>query len=277
MATRIVDHTIPDEFIRLDSRITFADAFVNVRDMQVARSNHNILVARGVKRHLVTYIGAPGNSTYFYSCSPASRDVGDVLMNFTLRLTPQTRELVVVMTGRRRSVDADCKIYYGLDGAGESGEIDTTNFMDVTSVVAGTRYTMTMNVKEAAARIGQCSVNFYLDGTTYGNDLMGASCGITDAGSDWVDVDTNIAGISVPTGSAIYLDNSPGKQEPLLVTGGLTTGALTSKLFLDRPFTVTPHPLVDTFEARAAAGVQIDSLTIYEAGNSSFATQVEVI
>jgi hypothetical protein len=62
--------TIPDSFQRLDSQVTAADSFVNCRDMQVARANHNILVARRVQQTIFTcaFTGQlPGGEPLLYT------------------------------------------------------------------------------------------------------------------------------------------------------------------------------------------------------------------
>ena len=45
MATRVPKYTIPSAYIRLDTRVTDPDSFINVRDQQVARNNHNVQIA----------------------------------------------------------------------------------------------------------------------------------------------------------------------------------------------------------------------------------------
>ncbi|HDL48442.1 MAG TPA: hypothetical protein ENH33_00565 [Actinobacteria bacterium] len=54
--TIIRETTIPSEFIRMDTRVTAADQFTNVRDQQIARENYNILLARRNRRPLLTTV-----------------------------------------------------------------------------------------------------------------------------------------------------------------------------------------------------------------------------
>lgn len=57
--------TIPTKFVKLDTNVTDADEYVNVRDLQVARENHNILIARGLRRTILasTRVGV-GNARW---------------------------------------------------------------------------------------------------------------------------------------------------------------------------------------------------------------------
>ena len=46
--------TVPSEFIRLDTNVSAADRFVNVRDLQVVRDNHNMIIGRQLRRVIAT-------------------------------------------------------------------------------------------------------------------------------------------------------------------------------------------------------------------------------
>src|SRR3990167_262290 len=55
--TRLHGKTIPSAFIRLDATMSDADAYVNVRDLQIRAANHNKLLARRVRQPMFTLIG----------------------------------------------------------------------------------------------------------------------------------------------------------------------------------------------------------------------------
>lgn len=47
--------TIPSSFIKLDTNINAANSFINVRDAQVQRKNHNILVAQRIQQNTFAF------------------------------------------------------------------------------------------------------------------------------------------------------------------------------------------------------------------------------
>jgi hypothetical protein len=72
--------TIPAAFQLLDTLVTTADTFVNVRDLQVARLNHNILLAKRV-----------GNTLFSRNFSSIS-DAGDDQLYTTISTLKATHE-----------------------------------------------------------------------------------------------------------------------------------------------------------------------------------------
>jgi hypothetical protein len=60
--SRQLTTTVPSEYLPLDNRVTDADSFCNVRDLQVARQNHNMLIAKRIKRCVTQVVFNDANS-----------------------------------------------------------------------------------------------------------------------------------------------------------------------------------------------------------------------
>jgi hypothetical protein len=286
MATRILSHAVPSEFIRLDDTISDPDEFLNVRDLQVARENHNILIARGIKRHLFTYvnpitIATPADKT-FHSARPASRETGDVLMFMPFRVSSQTKELVVVLQAARSSASADCDVYYAVDGGGSTGVIDTGDAFSITSTAGtGAKVSKTISLPARVANSNHCVLYLYLQGLMFGADQYGGNATILDVGPDWVDVDLTPGGggTTATVNNAIYVNTvATPKQDPRLITGieTINAGADQYRLHLDAPWSSLPVPGVDTLEEQQTIGVNLMTVSVYENSLSNFHTQAEV-
>jgi hypothetical protein len=281
MATRIVDTTVPSEFIRLDDTVTDPDAYVNVRDMQVVRDNHNILIARMLKRQIFTWIGIEDGSTYgrsylnLMTVKPASRESGDVMMTIPLFVTPFTKELEIILYAQRWTNTVDCKLYPVLDGAGISGEISTSYEFDVTAV-AFAKYSVSLPVHEKIAQAGTCTLNLYMAGIMYGAALSAVDSDVNDVGPSWVDVDDSAGGAGVITDNVACYDTSDTEIPPRLYVGSVgLTGAL-KRVYVDSPWDKFPNVGATKFNQKAVQACTIQSMSIYEKSVSSFATQVEV-
>ena len=99
MSNLIHDYRVPDSYTRLDDRTTTQDHYFNVHDLRKGYDNHNILIARKLRRTVVTM----GQNVNLASSLIIRSDLVDALpqLEIPIRLSPYVKSLNVSMYGRR--------------------------------------------------------------------------------------------------------------------------------------------------------------------------------
>jgi len=278
MATRINRAVIPSSFNRLDSQVSDPDSYINTRDQQVLRENHNVLIARGIKRQLMNIVSAnaSGHGTWWrmWSIRTPTRDSGDILLFAPLGLSMQTKKLSIVVRAASGSASNDINLVAFLDTPGASGQ-----FATVGGPVTGTamaKYTVEVPVPRQAQLAGRCTLNLYMEGKMFGSDLLGASCAIDAVGPDYIDVDTTAAATTALVQEGVYVDSDLAIAPRRVTLVQSLPGAWKYRLHIDGPWEQLPIAGTDTIEQREAALLQVESVTIYEQSVTDFGVYQEI-
>jgi len=266
MATRISKPVIPSAFVRLDDRISDPDAYINARDLNVQRQNHNILVARRTKRHLCSIVSAniADRGVYWslYSVRPPSREGGDMIVAVPLWLSPRTTQVEVVVRAASTSASQDVRMNIFADAPGATGAFATLS-PNITGTTLAKNST-TVAIPYQGQQANKCTLNIYIWGKMFGADLLGAPCAIDNVGPDYIDIDTTAAGAAVPVGNrGVYVTTNLGISPRLNTFVVPLSGVNKYRLFVDGPWDVTPSR-DDTVEQREAVGIVLESMTFYE-------------
>lgn len=276
--TRLRAKTIPASFIRLDATMSDADAYVNVRDLQVRAENHNKLLACRIRQPMFTQS--------FWDNTDARdpmifKGLG-VMPEFTADVVPPAPIFRVpiwvppgcksaTLTGRMAytngsGADVNC---YGMIYSAADGPSQPANTFIVTSTTHA-RYSGQINILPGVAAGGFAAFDFYIDGTIYGADLKTTgTIDIRDVGTDngrpYLDADFN----DTQVGNAIYIEGRLDIHPRLCVdqysigTAALNGTTSTRRLYLDQPFNQNPQPGTDFANSRAVQGLNLYTLSLW--------------
>jgi len=146
---------IPTEFVRLDTRTTAANSYVNVHDMRKGYENHNVLIARRLKRTVLTMGtpftlrgGFPLNSNF--AAPPA--------LEIPIKLSARVSELDVNFYGRRAGVN--CYLYFSVDSINGQRPLDSTQGITV-SATSNTLQSLSVKVPAEAEAAGEGVLRVY--------------------------------------------------------------------------------------------------------------------
>lgn len=286
MGTRLPSNDIPSSFIRLDSRVTDPDAYINIRDLQVARLNHNKLIARGIKRHLCTMAAHRGFNTeypltfdqYLYSVKPGTREYGTQCFSVPLMLSSSTKEIEVVIRGSTRHASLPSKLYFAVDANRRTQPLDRANyFINITSTATlGARYAITLPVPDEAKEDNMVTLTAWLHGEqllTGGAPFLCGAWLVMDGYTDrYIDIDTTL-GTQPPQFSSIVTPATGGNLiMPNIITrvAGLP-GVNKRRLYLEHPIQAHSPPVGSPYiDAAYCTGVCLHSVNIYESSITSF-------
>ena len=286
MSTRIHERTIPSAFIRLDATMSDADAYYNVRDAQVARENHNKLMARGLRQPCLTIGGFAANdsrdpiSYYALNIVPTSGGVPnpEVVLQCPIFVPPWCQALEVVGSlAYANNSGIDLSVYAKVDTRQEMMNWPTSATITVTSATKA-RYAGEVVVPPDLPHIQARIFTLAIDGTIYGADLKSTgTVAIRDVGVDngrpYIDIDL---GASTAINNAVYiegrLDIYPrmGVDQWSIGTAALNGTADTRRVFLDQPFNENPQPGVDFANIRAVQGLKLHTLSVWPKAVSDF-------
>lgn len=257
--------TIPAKFIRLDDRVTAADQYVNARDMQILRNNHNMLLARRVRQPVAQFGGKgwqPTGTTNVYSIRAASREMGDIFLTTPITVPIGTRELRFTMTGVRLA-NTSVDIYPCVDGPDESTEPNDAYKLTIGSTNVVKNVTFPVPTSVTATGLG----TFYAiigGGLTNEADL--------NTGIAIVDVSptTFTAATSMTVWSAGCYFSNLG-IEPRRMVSRTAIGA--NFLYtLDAPFNVRPIPGTTTVSTKPTYGFNFNSAALHAVQITDFTT-----
>lgn len=291
VVTPVVSSTPPGEFIRLDATMSDADAYNNVRDLQVRLANHNVLLARRVRQPMFT-LGMHDDSDFRDPITfKALGTIGDMALQQTspamvlrvpIWVPPwcQAAELVgrmVARTGGGPSVPCYGKI---------DTPTQTTNPPSSATFTATTsigRFAGEVVVPPDAARQGMALFSFFIDGQIFGSDIKGTGVAEVrdvgvDSGRPYIDADLEGSN----TGNALYVESRLEIYPRLVVenynigTAALNGTANTWRCYLDQPFNISPTPGVDFANTRLVQALDLRSLSLWPKAISDFDEGVEL-
>jgi hypothetical protein len=263
----IHSQTIPSAFIRQDTRITDADSFVNVASQQRVRQNHNMLLARRIRKNLMSLAFGSEDSVFgqtFTFVSPLSAGDGSPFLSIPLTVTPLVKELVVVLRARRVSA-GNVTLYAWCSESRQDEEIDTSIAVAVTSATEA-KHTLTVPVARAASNNPRqvagsgLSLNIVADGYTEGADLDDGT--VTDARLDGVEA--VIAGDYV--GYAAYVPGNSSILPRRIVRHE------TAWIGVQPAWNIKPA-VGDTIAVVATAEIEAFTMNVYEEKITAFADE----
>ena len=297
MTTRLLAQNIPSAFIRLDATMSDADAYANVRDLQVRAENHNKVIACRIRQPMfaLSFFDNVNQQPLLYKAVGAlpELNLGGFASTFVFRLPVWVPPFCTAaeLVGRLSYTSgsgSNVPCYGWVTAATENPNPPSSATFTVNSTTHA-RFGGSVKIPPDAAAQGFAMFNFAIDGQIFGSDLKGgAHAAIRDVGNDngrpYIDADFNNTALA---GDAIYILTSGSVLRadihPRLVvekmdigTGALNGTADTDRLYLDRPFN---RPVIlgsDLAEARAVQGINLYSLSLWPSRVTAFDAGVEL-
>lgn len=273
---RIEGVTIPSSFIRLDDHTTAADAFVNVRDHARMRSNHNILVAKRLRRevfHLV-FNHSISNAPFNYRCRNRVGQAGvqPIIFLNQILVSQWTNEIDIVIEACKDAIDGSsgftddpfvkAKLYRD-PGTPGGDNLESVTISAATGSPA--KYTLTLPVPQTRSVAAPWYGMEYYWLVIYGDTLVDtayakdANKTVAAWGERWVE----LTGASTSSlGSVIYC-NTDLTVAPRQVTSVDTSGS-PYRYYVDQPWSRDLVPGTDAMTIREIQGIDFYSISAYE-------------
>lgn len=256
--------TIPSTFYRTDATIHSADKFINVQDLNRARSNHNILKAKRVRKVLYaqTLSDLVGYTEYTTQGRGLSERVGEILSVVPVMITPGIKELVVGMNFCTNDA-SDTHIYPCVHAMDELPVIDATIFLTAQSGGTMGVERVTVPLSRMARRRSTHLVTLFIESSL--GSVSKAAVAVTDVGKDYI---TSTLGAAV--GDVLHVSTRNDSTPRVVV------GVFGNKAFVDPPWDSMPVPGTDQIEAVTPKSVRVNSITITEQVISSYNAQADI-
>ncbi len=265
---KVTDAEIPSAFIRLDSTTHSNTRYVNVRNQQVIRQNHNVLLAQRCRRvlHSFTPVALGGTNAAdgggVIACYMSLNLYGNAVIGSAKPIYVAYIPLNGIMT--QVSVDiragntgaADLYIYPVIFAPGVVPYMPIGNYVTfATGTGTWDEVTATVQIPKLA-RLKKMGV-FCL----FAKGVMdGGAKGVANiADSDYMWVTTTVATGAV-IGDWVYCPTNNAIQ-PRVVTH---IEPATNKLFINEPWNILPVPGTDTLDTRSTSQLSLCALTIRE-------------
>lgn len=284
-----------DYYTPLDSRVADPDQFANVHDLQVMRSNHNILIAKRQRKNV--FFQVPNSST---SGTPIalggigaigesgsgvqSNNSLSVLFSMPILLTQQTKTLTYVI---RACTDAfveggatapSVTLWPLISKFGMPRPIlDASSAKMTVTATSETKYSCTVEKPNMDARVRfwgpeLWQFTVYFAGTVCANvtDLGAGRTGdVSDVGPDWVEIDTD-SDPAWATGTQLLYSTTNTSIESRQSVGQVRVSSTAQRVFVDKPWNILPDVNTpDTFVAKEIAGLKIFVHCLYEDARSN--------
>ena len=274
---RRLARTVPTSFIRLDSAVTSQDRFLNVRDMQVARLNHNKLVGfTGIRCAYHCQLGA-GPTAYSSFINPGLTGIGSAIssppiIRTRVLLTPNVRTVKVYADAQATKVGI--RLYYVLSHPGVERQPDTAESLYYTAAFGGV-FNTTVTVPPGGIRRFQWRE---FDFAAYVNPVevgpvRNATVAISAATTTSVTVATASISALVQRGDLMYFDTAAGVQPypgPRVISSTSISGANTILHTLWPWGSDVPVPGTHRVTVRDMSALELTSLTMIEEPTTYF-------
>ncbi len=268
---KIFDATIPSQFVRQDTRTNSDDQFANANEQQRRRLNHNILLAKRVRKCLLTRVCSYrddiglGGSGFFQTerfTTPAKISAAEIWLNVPLQFSPGTRELVFVLRAKRIST-GNVTMYCRVEADNEKLPVDTNVSVTVNNTSL-TRFAVTVPISREARQKG--SGRLIVTPQGFRETAVSSGLTIVEIGPDFVDVAGS--GTFSPGYIAAFSDTN---VEPRRVVHALANidAAGNQRVFVARPWNLLPV-LTATVSSYTTASIAVDSYSVYEERVSAF-------
>ena len=266
---RQTNKPIPASFIKLDTNVTDPDEYVNVRDLQVARANHNILMARGLRRTLHASRGQTSTNWIVRGGNIGDERLGAQrpIVEFDILVDDIVQSVTCVIEGEvaRSGTGLDCKFTGVLDRpfglrAIDSGVSSTATEGGATKItIAG------IPVPFGGAKFGGKQLlrfSLYMQPEIGSNLTTGLTLdGVANNGARIEVLDASLPSGEIE-GRALYFSDS---SIPARIISRKSTSGGQAFLFVEKPFAPIPDIIGgDTVEIDEVAIFAPESLTLYE-------------
>ena len=273
-------------FQRLDTHVSESQAFVNTRDLQVARKNHNVLLARRTKRsvlQLTTVYGSnadfttiPVRSASFFSGRATSLAFVMTVIEQLVMVSQQTRTLRLFVRATKNNAAGGFSpvLMPRLRPLHVNRDNDSVERITVTAA-AGPPASYSCNVSVPhnfdRSQTYYCGYNafvFSLQCLCSIETEATATVGLSDVGPNWVE--PSAAGLSAGTAYSrtfVFSDTAIDSRTCVRYSGGIGPHG---RYYVDRPFTRYPT-VFDTVSEWAVIGVTLYSLSLFEKPVSDYA------
>lgn len=269
------EYAIPSEYQVIDDDAFDRYSFMNARDHQLVRKNHNILSARGVRQNILTY-GIAGS----VSAETLRPVVGTARSAYQLtgaRFTPPPGAKTVVVNlygscgGTVTTLSAT--LHGVVDHIGLLGTVSSSASVSVAQTDPTGKFTFNVPVprqnRVSEPLILRLLVSCEVDSTNK-TGFSGAATVVTDSGLDYVDIAYG-SGLTYG-GQYIYLtDGSGDAQTPRRCIKHVDDGASYERLFVDRPWDSIPlsDGTIDA-EVRNMSSLSVISISAYTKAVTDF-------
>jgi len=262
--TRTPTYTIPSSFQRLDSNITSADDYVNVRDMQRLRLNHNVLLAQRQKHVLMSQNFTDGSNDYveLKGDRPVRTQAGfydgPVVFSTQFRFSPYTKGINVNLRAANGNGSLGNSKLYAVLVDNESASISSV--FTVSSASEAT-YTNTVQVTPSMrkSRLATFVLFFETPANTTADKTVGAS-DLVAVDWDWFQA----VEASDRTGQLVVSSNAD--IEPRIIVQaqtGLGSSSTEARMWVNRPWNILPGN-ADTIYYHVVQGLRLYSMVIEE-------------
>jgi hypothetical protein len=280
---RLVDWSVPSLFVASDTHVADEDCYLNARDMRKAYDNHNILLARRVRKPVISQAmrGASNanDPIYVHSAEPVTEDrrTGRSFFAAPIWVPPRCFEMVVNIRCKQANTGGtypDLQIYPVIDGPKDLVPLDTSLVITVDSAT-DTLYSTVVPVPESAERSGTGFLSLYFCTPLYETAAKGA-VSVTDVGRTpaWLQGRFD----SMFPGNYVVCDTDPTIL-PMRILWGESNiqGGLDDRIYLDGDWPgPVPIPGTDTFSVYAPNKLLVSSVCVYPVEITDWSAEREV-
>jgi hypothetical protein len=265
---RQTNKTIPSDFVKLDTNVTDPDEFVNVRDLQVARANHNILLARGMRRTLMATRGQTGTRWIVRGGNIGDDRLGAQrpIFEFDVLIDEVVQSVTCVIEGEvdRSGTGLQCRftgildrpfglrlLDSGIQATATEGGATKITLAGIPAPFGGNRF--------GGKQLARFSLYMQPEiGSNLASGIAITSVANNGGRINFPDASTP-AGIT--EGRAVHFSNTA--IPPRVISSESVSGP-TRSIFFEKPFAPQPIAGTDTMSIDEVAIFQMDSVTLYE-------------
>lgn len=266
---------IPASFQKLDTNVTAADEYVNVRDLQVARKNHNILIARGLRRTLYARSFAETTATSSSTLWIVREgNLGDErigsrkpILETTALIDSAVASVTCVVHGVVLGTGLDIKFTCVVDRPFGMRELSSSGSVTMSqggsskgSITAPVPYIS----EDRRNGIPLFRIALFMEPEIGANLSSGTALGAVGSSGQSVTVATASLPAGTTEGRALHFAGTGGTDIPARVCSRRADSGANSELFVSKPFGPLPVAGTNTLSIDEVATFQALSVTIYE-------------
>lgn len=269
---------IPNKFLYYDTHAFADNTSLNVRECRNLNKNHNILMARRIRRPIVTqafYSDEAGSAQTFISVMPVNEfGEGEAIWRGNVRISPFVQAIRVNVIGYRSSVADEAKIYPYLSGPARRQPVNQSLEIAIDSGTSA-KYGVTLPVPNdcfinGPGKPGRAELSL-LYSCMMGASIKGAvtitSWGETGGGGYgrvWFEASTS----GSVTGLVAHFSDTQIRPR-VIVDSVLVTGTV-YRCYIDGPWESTPVIGTTTVGMYSVVNLNIRSICAHELELTSF-------
>lgn len=265
--TRQLTRSIPDYFVRLDDAVTSADRFLNVRDLQRARLNHNILLARGIHHSLVWQMDCQGGTydNYTEYLNPFATGIDETrsvqpFLRGRVLLSPHVRKCACLLRASTSRAQQGT-VYAVISLPRHERGIDAGDSVSISSATVGSYSMAAIPVPlQRLSKYSKMEVDIALYYTADEYSAVQDSAVVITA-TTGKSVSCATAGLLANKGDIMYFDDTtiePRVIEDRSDSGGTSTLTARKAWFTNGPTTG------NTLDTRYQSTLRLRNVTLYE-------------